>query len=122
MNTKEMALELSKRIPFELADDRILVKPLKPVMIVKEVPIPIDPNAAKNLDEVEKKEVNIEKRKVPANIQKGVVLKVGPDYKESKLYEIGDIVMFPAYAGIKFELFKNSLLFRRYELLGKVIE
>ena len=126
MNTKEMALDISKKIPYEPADDRILVKPLKPVMITKE--FPVQPNEEvkdlENLPEVKK----FEKRKVLANVQKGVIIKLGTDYTkeyreiDNSIYEIGDIVMFPSYAGIKFELFKDAIMFRRYELLGKVTE
>jgi co-chaperonin GroES (HSP10) len=126
MTNKEMALDISKKIPYEFADDRVLVKPLKPVMILKEFPVDIPD--AKNMNEAEAMEVKkFEKRKVPANTQRGVIIKVGTDYlKEGnsayKLYEVGDVVMYPAYAGIKFELFKDSITLRRYELLGKVIE
>ena len=121
-----MALDISKKIPYEPADDRILVKPLKPVMITKE--FPVQPNEEvkdlENLPEVKK----FEKRKVLASTQKGVIIKLGTDYTSDNTpehlrnYEIGDIVMFQSYAGIKFVLFKDAIMFRRYELLGKVTE
>lgn len=123
---KLLALDISKKIPYELADDRVLVKPLKPVMIMKEFPVNIP--EAKDMNEAEAMEVKkFEKKKVPANVQKGIIIKVGSDYTKEgnpsyKLYEVGDVIMYPAYAGIKFELFKDSLTFRRYELLGKVTE
>jgi co-chaperonin GroES (HSP10) len=121
-STRELAQDLSKKIPYEPADDKILIKPLKPVMVTKELPV-VD-KEPKNMDEAEKTEPRFEKKKVEANIQKGVVLKVGTDIQKLDPcpYEVGDTVMFMRGAGIPFELFKDSRMYRRYELLGKVIE
>jgi hypothetical protein len=123
MNTKEMALELSKKVPYEPADDRILVKPLKPVMLTKE--FPVQPKTApETLEQVESTVVEYEKRKVEANTSKGVIIKLGVDYVNmlNCPYEVGDIVCYPRNAGIPFELFKDSRMLRKYEILGKVIE
>jgi hypothetical protein len=122
MNTKEMAQDLSKKVPYEPADDRILVKPLKPVMLTKEFPIQPkeEPKDLEGIPEA----TQYEKRKVEANTSKGVIIKLGVDYVNmlNCPYEVGDIVCYPRNAGIPFELFKDSRMLRKYEILGKVIE
>lgn len=117
-----MAQDLSKKVPYEPADDRILVKPLKPVMLTKE--FPVQPKGEpKDLQDIPEA-VEYEKRKVEANTSKGVIIKLGVDYVNmlNCPYEVGDIVCYPRNAGIPFELFKDSRMLRKYEILGKVIE
>lgn len=128
MNTKEMAQDLSKKVPYEPADDRILVKPLKPTMIMKEFPIQ-PKEQPKDLEDGIPEATQWEKRKVEANTSKGVIIKLGSEYvnwdteQRAKCpYEVGDIVCYPRNAGIPFELFKDSRMLRKYEILGKVIE
>ena len=126
---KQLAMDLSAKITYEPMDDRILVKPMKPVMITKLVPTPPKDGTieATTLDEVEKQEpTDPTKMRVEANIQRGVVIKLGPDYTDPETparlrnLEIGDIVIYPRNAGVQFELLKDSRLLRRYELIGKV--
>lgn len=122
IETKKLAAELSSKITYELADDRILVKPLKPVMITKELPeAPKElPSNTDELDSIEKTPVKLVKTKVPANMTKGVILKLGREYETNNLnrLEIGDVVIYPTYAGVNFELFKDTRVIRRYDLIA----
>ena len=122
MTNKEMAQDLSKKVPYEPADDRLLVKPLKPVMITKEFPVK-PKEEPKDLQDIPEA-TEWEKRKVEANTAKGVIIKLGADYVNmlNCPYEVGDIVCYPRNAGIPFELFKDSRMLRKYEILGKAIE
>jgi len=119
IETKKLAAELSAKITYTPADDRLLVKPMKPVMITKVVPVP-PKSQPDTLDDVENSpEVSMEKKKVPANMTKGIVLKLGAEY--SKIpgdYEVGDIVIFPTFAGVNFELLKDTKLLRKYEIVA----
>jgi len=123
MTNKEMAQDLSKKVPYEPADDRILVKPLKPVMITKEFPVQ-PKEQPKDLEDGIPEAKEWEKRKVEANTSKGVIIKLGTEYANmvNCPYEVGDVVCFPRNAGIPFELFKDSRMLRKYEILSKVIE
>ena len=126
-NNKELAESIALKIPYQPMDDRILVKPLKTIMVTKELPVETGEQIA-NVEEAEKTERKLEKRKVPSNIQKGIIIKLGREYtevdengeykKNPEKLEIGDVVLFPHYAGQPFELFKDSKIFRRYELVG----
>lgn len=118
IQTKKLAADLSEKITYTPADDMILVKPLKPVMITKEVPV-LD-NEPKDMDEAERTEPKFEKKKVPANMQKGIVLKLGIEFeaRNPNNLEIGDVVAFPSHAGQRFELFKDTIILRRYEVVA----
>jgi len=122
-DNKQLAKDLSIKIEYTPMDDRILVKPMKPVMVTKEFPV-LDKEPS-NLDEAEQTEPKFEKRKVEANIQKGIVIKLGTEYadedvpKRLRNLEVGDTVFYPRTAGMPFELLKDAKLLRRYELVGK---
>lgn len=133
IETKKLAAELSAKITYTPADDRLLVKPMKPVMITKELPAPKNNSLPTNTDEleaVEKEEVKLVKTKVPANMTKGIVLKLGAEYAKAEAwakaegkpytpdYEVGDIVIFPTFAGVNFELMKDTKMLRKYEIVA----
>lgn len=123
-DNKTLAQSIAAKIDFEPSDDRILVKPMKPVMITKLLPTP-PTQPARNIEEAEQQEpTEPTKQRVEANIQKGVVIKLGPDYSNPEVPErlkglaLGDIVYYPRGAGINFELLKDSRMLRRYEVLA----
>jgi co-chaperonin GroES (HSP10) len=120
IDNKKLAADLSARITYQPTYDWLLVKPLKPVMISKLVPTPPS-QAASNLDDVEKQEpTEPTKQKVEANVRKGIVIKLGTEYSKvnPEGIEVGDIVLYPSYAGVPFELLKDSRMLRRYEIIG----
>jgi co-chaperonin GroES (HSP10) len=120
VDNKTLALELSAKILFQPTDDKLLVKPLKPTMITKLVPVA--PNQTFNgVDEAEASEPTApSKQKVEANIAKGIILKLGTDIIKNNPegYEVGDVVYYPKMAGMNFELLKDSRLLRRYEIVA----
>jgi co-chaperonin GroES (HSP10) len=122
IDQKKLAVDLSNKIAYQPLLDLLLVKPLKPVMITKLVPVP-PVNAARNLADAETQEpTEPQKQKVEANIRKGIVLKLGTDYATNNPagLEVGDVVLYPTYAGLAFELLKDARLLRRYDVVGKV--
>jgi co-chaperonin GroES (HSP10) len=127
IDQKALAIDIANKLLYIPTDDRILVKPLKPIMVTKEFPI-VPKEQPKDLEEGIPEATKFEKRKVEANIQKGVIIQLGSDYVEmlrnekTLPFDVGDIVCYPRNAGIPFELFKDSRMLRRYELLAKVDE
>ena len=116
-DNKKLAADVASKITFMPTDDRLLVKPLKPIMVTKEVPV-IE-KAPKSLEEAEQTEAKFEKRKVEANMQKAIVLKVGPEYDKSPVpYGVGDVVIYPRGGGQACELLKDSRFLRRYEVVA----
>jgi hypothetical protein len=121
---KQLAIDISNKLEYQPMDDRILVKPLKPVMITKLLPT-APAVTAKSLDDVDKQEpTEPTKQKVEAIMRKGIILKLGKAYETINPddLQVGDIVVYPVNSGIPFDLFKDSRLLRRYEVLSKVIQ
>ena len=121
-DNKTLAESIAAKLAFTPSDDRLLIKPLKTIMVTKE--LPVEPNSLpKNVEEAEAQEVKFEKKQVPANVQKGIVIKLGSDYNEGSDIrhlglELGDVVYYPRGGGQAFEAFKDSRLLRRYEVLA----
>lgn len=117
-DNKALAQGIADKLAYVPSDDRILIKPLKQIMVTKE--LPVEPNQLpKSVEEAEKEEVKFEKRQVPANMQKGVVIKMGPEYDKTPApYGVGDVVVYPKGGGQAFELFKDSRMLRRYEVVA----
>lgn len=126
IDNKKIAGDIAAKLTFVPADDRILIKPLKPITVVKELPV-APQSMPKSLDDAEAPENEVkkyEKRKTEANVQKGIVIKLGPDYSNPEVperlkgIEIGDVVYYSRNGGQPFEAFKDSRMLRRYEVLA----
>jgi hypothetical protein len=121
LDTKKLAADLSSKINYQPTYDWLLVKPLKPVMVTKLVPVPPKQTMG-SIDEAENSQpTEPVKQKVEANIAKGVIIKLGTEYEKTNPegLEVGDVVLFPNRAGVAFELLKDSRLLRRYEIIGR---
>lgn len=126
IDTKKILDSIKDKILFEPIDDRVLIKPLKQKYVKKSFTVPVSkPDAAEvKTTEVETtetlRETTEEVRDVLANCQLGVVLKMSKIYEPTikRPFSEGDIIVYPTNAGIPFELFKDSRLLKRYEILG----
>jgi hypothetical protein len=121
LDTKKLAADLSSKINYQPTYDWLLVKPLKPVMVTKLVPV-APKQTMGSIDEAENSQpTEPTKQKVEANIAKGVIIKLGTEYEKTNPegLEVGDVVLFPNRAGVAFELLKDSRLLRRYEIIGR---
>lgn len=109
------------KVPVELIDDQILVKPLPEIFIEKEF-TEYDDKANANKDtslDGDTAELKKEIRKVPANLRKGVILTMAKDGMNPLPFEPGDTIVYPANAGTDFDLFRDSKLLKRFEVKGK---
>lgn len=120
-DNKTLALSIMNKLDFVPTDDRILVKPLKPVMITKLLPTApkVMPNSTEEAENMEPTEPT--KQRVEANIYKGIILSLGYAYEENNPegFEVGDTIYFHKASGMPFELLKDSRMLRRYEIVGK---
>jgi len=114
------------KIKFQPFDDRVLIKPLEIEMVKKEVTVPDEEaNKGKELgEEGDVLETKVEIQEVESNMRKGIVLKVGKAglMGDKKLpYKEGDTVVFlnNARIGQYFDLYKDSMLLKAFEILGK---
>ena len=123
IDNKKLAEELSSKIAYQPTHDWLLVKPLKPVMIKKLVPVaPVQ--TLNSIEEAENAEPTVpQKQSVEANVRKGIIIKLGTEYHNinPEGLAVGDTVLFPKAAGVPFELLKDSRLLRRYEIIGRQV-
>jgi len=114
-------------LPFKPIDERILVKPLPAIKLTK---------THEKIDEAatakaKKKQSNgapelilkTVTEEVDANLNIGVILAIGdsehprPDTYTAQ-YKVGDKIVYVHKAAMPFELLKDSVLLRRFEILG----
>ena len=124
MNDNEKIVNsIKEKIPFTPIDDRILVKPLKAVKVKRQFTVPVD-DAGKlindeDIDHTKQYKTKRVTRSVDSNMSKGIVLKVGKTGSVTNIpFREGHTIVFPTNAGMPFELFKDTRLLKRYEIMG----
>lgn len=137
IDQKPLAEDLSNKIHYEFAR-HFLVKPLDPVMVMKEFDTPIPSDAESNapageiedkdgLDVIDYNEVKKEVKEVESAYKRGIVLKVPHEYKNQLAHDkmipmdikVGDIVIYKY--GTWFELLKDTSLVPTYEIVAKEV-
>lgn len=123
LTDKEMINKLE--IPFTPIDNKVLIKPLDPVKIEKEF-TELDESKNKNKkqgqdgDTMDTKKT---KKTVDANVRKGVVLALPQLDKNEKVrfpIEVGDAIVYYDKSSMQtFDLYRDSILMNKYEILGK---
>ncbi len=116
-------------IPYEMFDNYMLVKPLKPQNIKKKIEV-LDDKKNKGKQPHMAMETKRVTKSVQTDYREGVVLAVGPNAffhannatDEKVMLEIGDKVIFHKNLVDRswFDLFKDSLILRNYDLVAKV--
>lgn len=108
-------------IPFKPIDERILVKPLPAIKVTKTHDV-LDEKKNKNKKPMDTLETKTVTEEVESNLRVGVVLSVGePEFAKegnTEQYKVGDKVVYVHKAAMPFDLLKDSVLIRRYEVLG----
>jgi len=123
LTDREMIEKLD--IPFKPVDNKVLVKPLDPVKIEKEF-TELDESKNKNKKkgmEGDTMDTKKTKKTVNANVRKGVVLAL-PQMEEAEKarfpIEVGDAIVYYDRSSMQtFDLYRDSLLMNKYEILGK---
>lgn len=129
MITTDREIIDTMKIPFKPIDGRVLVKPMEPVMLTKEV-TEIDHEATMkarkeaddNGDDIPEAITKTETKEVESNLQIGVVLAIGEEEGKATNYkypyEIGDKIVYIKHTAMPFELFKDTVLLQRYDVKG----
>jgi co-chaperonin GroES (HSP10) len=129
MDQSELAESVAKNVKYQFLDF-FLVKPLDPIKVKKEFSKPVStgtPTKDKNGVEAQDFDnVETEVKEVDSDYRKGVVIKlpmyytepVDPEHPTMRPIKVGDVVIFRAAAGLRFDLLKDSRLLRQYDILG----
>ena len=95
----------------------ILVKPLEPVMIQREVNVPKE---TEELDEDGKPlmEMTKEIREIESVFRKGIVLALPATGSYPECIKVGDTIVFNGrFNAVEFDLFKDSMLVKPFDVL-----
>ena len=117
----KLAKDVSENIEYAMAKD-FLVKPLEPTMVTKEFKVPVTKDK-KNDDGIEVNDyddVATETKEVESNFAKGIILKVPASWTEDN-FKIGDTIVYNKKFSVEFDLFKNSVLVKPYDIIATVI-
>lgn len=131
INQSQLAEDVSKKIPYEFYD-MFLVKPLDKIIVKKEVTKLPDSKPVKDSEGVEaiEGEPETEVKEVESDYKKGIILKKPINYqltlnRESETgqytphYEIGDVVIYRQVTTSPFDLVKDSVLIKLYNIVAK---
>jgi hypothetical protein len=99
----------------------VLVKPLEPVMVKKDIITQI-PTGEKDEDGFEKYETKTETKDVESEFLKGVVLALPTclTTPEESTYKVGSTVVYNKKFAKDFDLYKNSQLVKPYDVIAVV--
>lgn len=123
-----VATTVSNGIEYTFLED-FLVKPLDAIKVEKEFKVPV--SKGESTDETgttatDYDDVTTEVKEVESDFREGVVLKVSERYKtwmeDDKLQtfpiNVGDIVVYKATSGRYFDLFKDSVMLKTYDVIA----
>lgn len=102
-------------IEFAMLKD-VLVKPLAPTMIKKEVTEAVG-TGEKDIDGYEKFETKTEVKEVESEWRTGIVLALPSDVKDIT-FKVGDTVVYNKKFSKDFDLFKDSVLVKVYDIIA----
>jgi len=99
----------------------VLVKPLEPIKVKKEVAV-----GTGELDGDGFEKMKTEMQETESDFALGIVLAMPTervyDDNNPKTFDVGDTIVYPVRATKNFDLFKNSQLVRPYDVIGKSIK
>lgn len=100
----------------------ILVKPLAPIMLKKEVAEAVG-TGEKDVDGYEKFDTKTEVKEVESEWRTGIVLAIGSNLDSTLLkFEVGDTIVFNKKFAKDFDLFKDSMLVKSYDCVAKKVK
>lgn len=98
----------------------ILVKPLEPIILKKEVTEAVG-TGEKDIDGYEKFETKTEVKDVESEWARGIVLSI-PESMEITDFKVGDTIVYNKKFAKDFDLFKDSQLIKPYDCVAKKIK
>lgn len=131
IDQSQLAESVAEKIPYKTTN-KFLVKPLEMIKVKKEFdkPVPTDnkPVADENgIEAVDYAEVETEVKEVESDYQKGIVLKVPYEHKQSAESDsqwkampinVGDIVVYRKNSAMWFDILKDTILLNGYDIVA----
>lgn len=121
VDQKVLANDVADKIAYDFLD-RVLVKPFDVVKVKKEFTRPKNTTEAKpdknGVVAADYSEVETEVLEVESEFREGIVLKIPVIYEDSCKFEVGDVIVFRAGSAMYFDLLKDSMLVRPYDVIA----
>lgn len=101
----------------------ILVKPLEPIILKKEVTEAVG-TGEKDVDGYEKFETKTQVKEVESEWRTGIVLAIGEELTQQSTFgfAVGDTVVFNKKFAKEFDLFKDSMLVKPYDCVARKVK
>ena len=96
----------------------ILIKPLAPIKLQKEDTEAVG-TGEKDIDGYGKFDTKTSVKEVESDWREGVVLAIAEELVEACKFAIGDIVVYNKKFAKEFDLFKDSVLVKSYDVIAK---
>ena len=95
----------------------ILVKPLDPIKVTKEIVEQV-PTGKKDENGFEEYETKTEVKEVTSDFSKGIIIAIPVDITTD--LTVGDVIVYPTKFAKDFDLFKDSQLVKPYDVVALV--
>ena len=95
----------------------ILVKPLDPIKVTKEIVEQV-PTGKKDENGFEEYETKTEVKEVTSDFSKGIIIAIPVDITTD--LTVGDVIVYPTKFAKDFDLFKDSQLVKPYDIVAVV--
>ena len=95
----------------------ILVKPLDPIKVTKEIVEQV-PTGKKDENGFEEYETKTEVKEVTSDFSKGIIIAIPVDITTD--LKVGDVIVYPTKFAKDFDLFKDSQLVKPYDVVALV--
>ena len=95
----------------------ILVKPLEPIKVTKEIVEQV-PTGKRDKDGFEEYETKTEVKEVTSDFSKGIIIAIPVDITTD--LKVGDVIVYPTKFAKDFDLFKDSQLVKPYDIVAVV--
>lgn len=96
----------------------ILIKPLAPIVLKKEVTEAVG-TGEKDVDGYEKFETKTSVKEVESDWREGIVLAIAEELTNIVNFAVGDTVVYNKKFAKDFDLFKDSVLVKAYDIIAK---
>lgn len=123
-DNKDLALAIEQGLEYNMTKD-VLIKPLEIVKVQKQFQEPTGSKKANDdgLEVNDYSKTKLVTKEVESNFQKGIVIALPSCLNANDSvpdYNLGDTVVFPKKFAIEFDLFKDSLLVKPYDIIAVV--
>lgn len=121
MDQTQLAEAIGNSIKFDVLKD-VLVKPLDPIMVDREIEVPVPAGQVEIEDGVEATEFNETKKEiqsVESAFAKGIILMTPPYTGDQPWpFKAGDTIYYNRRMSIEFDVLKDSRLVKPYDIVA----